>query len=99
MRYAFWVFIGANASTILGQIDQQMAIVLLGPTTAGLYSNFYSLLSLYTIPIGPILGIILPLAMEALANKQEKNFNWMQNVIYRYFSIFALSMTGIFMML
>jgi len=34
LSYAFWVFLGMNAGILLGQIDQQMIVVILGAESA-----------------------------------------------------------------
>ena len=43
-RYAFWVMLSANVGMLLGQIDMQMVIYMLGTEAAGYYTNYLSLI-------------------------------------------------------
>jgi len=91
-KYAFWVFLWANASMLLWQIDQQMIIVLLGPKAAGYYTNYLSLLWLVWVIVGPIVWFLFPLVTELITKKQYNKLWLLQNFIYTFFSIFSLSL-------
>ena len=97
-NYAFWVFLTANAWTILWQIDQQAVVYILWTQSAGYYSNYLSLLQLVNIVIAPILVVLLmPVATEFISKKNYKKVELLQNFFYKYFSVFSLSF-GIFLM-
>jgi len=48
-KYAFWVFLGANVGSLLGQVDQQLIVNFLGPLQAWYYANFFSLVGVYSV--------------------------------------------------
>ena len=97
-NYAFWVFLTANAWTILWQIDQQAVVYILWTQSAGYYSNYLSLLQLVSIVIAPILWtLLMPIATEFISKKNYKKVELLQNFFYKYFSVFSLSF-GIFLM-
>jgi len=73
-----------------------MIINILGPQAAGYYTNFFSLLTIYTLVITPILTLVFPIVTELITKKDHPRFQEFQNILYKYFSIFALSIGGIF---
>ena len=95
-KYALRVFLWANIWSLLWQVDQQMIINILWPEAAGYYSNFFSLLLLYSVVVGPILTIIFPLVTELITKNHHQQFKEFQNLLYKYFSIFALSIGWLF---
>lgn len=95
-KYALRVFLWANIGSLLGQIDQQMIINILGPKAAGYYSNFFSLLTTYTVIITPILTLTFPIVTELITKNDHSKLKEFQNILYKYFSVFALSIGGIF---
>ncbi len=62
--YALVVFIWAQAGTILGQIDMQMIIYLLGTQDAGYYTNYLSIISIPFMLIWPIFAFLFPVFSE-----------------------------------
>lgn len=98
-NYALMVFIWTNAGVLLTQIDQQMIIFFLGPTSAWYYSNYLSLLLISSIIVWPIWAFLFPLVSE-LTNKNEKRkLKLLQNSFYKYFSVFAISLGTLFFVL
>jgi len=95
-KYALRVFLWANIWSLLWQVDQQMIINILGPEAAGYYSNFFSLLSLYSLVITPILTLIFPMVTEFITKNNHHQLKIFQNLLYKYFSLFALSISWIF---
>lgn len=96
LKYAFRVFLGANIGSLLGQVDQQIVINLLGPKAAGYYSNYFSLVWAYTLVISPLLAMVFPIVTELVTKNDKSKLRLLQNTLYKYFSIFALSIGGIF---
>ena len=95
-KYALRVFLWANVGTLFGQIDQQMIINILGPKSAGYYSNFYSLLVMFSLIITPILTLTFPIVTELITKNKHEQFKEFQNLLYKYFSVFALSIWWLF---
>ena len=71
-RYAWLVFIWASAWTILGQMDMQMIIYILGTKEAGYYTNYLSIIWIPFIIIWPIFWFLFPVFSE-LHSKKEYN--------------------------
>lgn len=95
-KYALRVFLWANIGSLLGQVDQQMIINILGPEAAGYYTNFFSLLTIYSLVITPILTLVFPIVTELITKNDHTKFKEFQNILYKYFSVFALSIGWIF---
>jgi O-antigen/teichoic acid export membrane protein len=66
------VFLGAQAATILSQIDMQMIIFLLWTTDAWYYTNYLSIIWIPFMIIGPIFWLLFPLFSE-MHSKWEYN--------------------------
>lgn len=96
LKYAFWVFLWANVWTLLGQVDQQLIVNFLGPLQAWYYANFFSLVGMYSVVVGPILTLIFPIVTEIITKQQHDKLSLFQNILYRYFSVFALSIGWLF---
>jgi O-antigen/teichoic acid export membrane protein len=73
-----------------------MIINILGPQAAGYYTNFFSLLLAYSLVITPILTLVFPIATELITKNDHSKLKEFQNILYKYFSVFALSIGGIF---
>ena len=91
LKYAFRVFISANARVVLVQIDQQLIINLLGTISAGYFTNYLSMIMAYNVVSTPILTLIFPIVSEIIAKKEHSKLELLLNTLYKYFSIFALS--------
>ncbi|EKD24790.1 MAG: polysaccharide biosynthesis protein CapF [uncultured bacterium (gcode 4)] len=94
-KYAFWIFLWANVMTLLGQVDQQMVINFLWPTQAGYYSNYLSLMTMYLVLIAPLLSLLFPLVTELITKNRDKELEMLQNLLYKYFSLVVLTISGI----
>jgi O-antigen/teichoic acid export membrane protein len=90
------VFLGANAGTLFWQVDQQLIINFLWPKDAGYYSNFFTLLGTYSIIVGPILTLLFPITTELITKNDTTKIRLLQNILYKYFSVFALSIWWLF---
>ena len=98
-KYALRVFLWANASALLWQIDQQMIIFILWAESAWYYANYLSLININGIVIWPIMWLIFPLVAEMVAKKDIKNIWLLRWFMYTYFTIFALSLWALFVVL
>lgn len=96
LKYAFRVFLGANVGTLLGQVDQQLIVNILGPLQAGYYANFFSLVGMYSIIVAPILSLVFPIMTELVTKWHHEKISMFQSILYKYFSVFALSIGGLF---
>jgi len=99
LKYAFWIFLSANTWLVLTQLDQQLVINLLGPTAAWYFTNYLSILSVYTVITAPILSLVFPIVSEIMAKKDSTKLELLQNTLYKYFSVFALSIGWLFFVL
>jgi O-antigen/teichoic acid export membrane protein len=81
-----------NAGILLGQIDQQMIIVILGPQSAGYYTNYLSLFNLYGIFVFPFTALLFPIVTELVSKKQDTKVSILLSILYKYFTVFGLLM-------
>ena len=84
-KYASLVFIWASAATILGQMDMQMIIYLLGTTEAGYYTNYLSIIWIPFIIIGPIFAFLFPVFSELHSKKQHDKIKLIKELFVRNF--------------
>ena len=96
IKYAFRTFLGANIWTLFSQIDQQMIINILWAKPAWYYTIYVSMIWWISIIILPILNIIFPITTELIVKKDTEKLQILQNIIYKYFSLFALVISGFF---
>ena len=89
-KYALRSFISMNAWSLIRQIDQQMVINLMGPESAGIYSNYISLIKINSLFVSPILGFIFPLISELVAKKNFDKIQLLTNYIYTIFITFSI---------
>ncbi|MCD5380397.1 oligosaccharide flippase family protein, partial [Candidatus Gracilibacteria bacterium] len=94
--YAFVVFLGAQAATILSQMDMQMIIYLLDTTQAGYYSNYLSIITIPFMIIGPIFGLLFPLFSELHAKKDYKKIKLVKQIMQKNFIVIALAFNILF---
>ncbi len=94
--YALWVVLAANVGTILGQIDMQLIIYLLGTRDAGYYTNYLSIIWIPFIIITPIIGFIFPVISELHSKWAEDKITTIKTLFYKYFSVLGI-ITGMFM--
>ena len=102
--YGFFVFLWAQASVLLGQIDMQMIIYILGTTDAGYYTNYLSIIGIPFIIIGPIFALLFPVFSEMHSKGEDSkialvkeiftnNFLILGSAINLFFFTFALPIT------
>lgn len=91
IKYALWVFLWSNSRLLFSQIDQQMIINILGPKDAWFYSNYLMIIWIYFVLLNPILSILFPIVTELITKKDHHKLAALQNTLYKYFSVFTLS--------
>jgi O-antigen/teichoic acid export membrane protein len=73
-KYALRVFLVANVANLLGQVDQQVVVNVLGTESAGLFSNFQALLMVFILVVTPLFGLMFPVTTELITKKDTKKF-------------------------
>ena len=99
IKYASWIFLGANVATLFSQVDQQIVVHFLWLRAAGYYSNYWSLITIYTLITSPLLGLIFPVVNELIQKNDHQKFSLFQNLFYKYFSLLGLSLGALFLVL
>lgn len=98
-KYSLWIFLAANAWTLLGQIDQQIIINLLWAMQAWYYVIFFNLILAYNIIVWPTISLIFPIVIELITKNDYAKLTMMLNILYKYLSVLALSIWGLFIAL
>lgn len=99
IKYALWVFIWANVAILLSQVDLQFVIYFLWPKNAGYYSNYLSLVFSFAVITGPLLWYIFPLTTELVEKQEHEKIKQFKKILYKYFSLFAITISGLFFVL
>ncbi|MDR0651129.1 MAG: oligosaccharide flippase family protein [Candidatus Peribacteria bacterium] len=73
-KYALRVFLVANVANLLGQVDQQVVVNVLGTEAAGLFSNFQALLMVFILIVSPLFGLMFPVTTELMSKQDTKKF-------------------------
>ncbi len=88
--YSIWVVVWAQAGILLWQIDLQMIIYFLWPKQAGYYTNYLSLLSIYSLILWPLFGFLFPITTELAEKKQTWKLSIMLNMFIKYFWVLGV---------
>lgn len=80
--YWFRVLLGTSAWTLLGQVNQQLALYWFGPEAAWQWAYYLSFLTIISVIVWPIISYLFPLLNE-LYKKWENN-----KIIYLYKLLF-----------
>lgn len=67
--YGIRVMLGASASSLLGQVNQQFALYSLGAEQAGLWAYYLSFYTIVGVVINPLIGYLFPLLNELYKKK------------------------------
>jgi len=86
-KYGFFVFLWAQVTTLVGQIDMQMILYLLNTESAGYYSNYLSLIGIPFVVIGPIFALIFPVFSQLYAQKKEGEIQKTKFFLVKYMLI------------
>lgn len=96
-KYAFWVFLTANVWTLLWNVDQQLVVNKLWPESSWYFTNMLSLLNIFLLVVGPLLGLLFPIATELSTRKEKEKFELLESSMYTHFAFLALAMWWIFL--
>lgn len=99
LKYALRCFIGLNIGTLFWQVIQQIIIIMMGPESAGYYTNFLSLFGISGVIVWPIMGLIFPMVSEFVSKKDTRKLSLLFNFFYTYFSVFSLSIAILMLVL
>lgn len=99
VKYAMWALVGNGIWNLFAQIILQMVLYLLWVESAGYYSNFLSLYSIWVTILWPIRSLLYPLTSEYNENKNKQWIEKLISVFYNYFSVIALSFSVLLVVL
>lgn len=95
-KYALWILLWAQASTILGQMDMQMIIYLLWTTEAWYYTNYLSIIGIPFMLIWPIFALLFPIFSEMHSKWEEKKINIVKWVFQKNFLVIWIAFNILF---
>ncbi len=95
-KYALLVFLWAQAGTLLGQIDMQMVIAMLGAESAWYYTNYLSIISIPFMIIWPIFGLLFPVFSELHSKKEYEKINLIKTIFNKNFLGIGLAFNVLF---
>ena len=95
-NYAVLVFLAAQSSTILSQMDMQMIIYFLWTTDAWYYTNYLSIITIPFMIIWPIFWLLFPLFSELHAKKEYKKIKLIKQIMQKNFIAIALAFNILF---
>ena len=96
-KYAFWVFLTTNISTLLWNIDQQLVVNKLWAESSWYFTNMLSLLMIFFSVITPFLALLFPITTELSTRKEKKKFQLLEWLMYTHFAFLAIVMWWIFL--
>jgi len=96
LKYGFFVFLWAQVSTIVWQIDMQMIIFLLWTQDAWYYSNYLSLIWIPFVVIGPIFSFIFPVFSEMYAKNENDKIMLVKKILQKNFISIGLAFNILF---
>ena len=99
IKYALRCFLWLNVIMLFGQITQQIVIVMMGAEAAWYYTNFISLFTITNVILWPIMWLIYPLTSELIAKNDSEKLSSLFNFFYTYFTIAALSLSCLLLVL
>ena len=99
VKYAMWALVGNGIWNLFAQIILQMVLYFLWVESAGYYSNFLSLYSIWVTILRPIRSLLYPLTSEYNENKNKQWIEKLISVFYNYFSVIALSFSVLLVVL
>ena len=94
--YAILVFLSAQATTILSQIDMQMIIYILGTKDAWYYTNYLSIISIPFMLIWPMFWLLFPVFSELHAKKENEKIKLIKKIFTQNFWIIAIAFNILF---
>ncbi len=99
IKYASWIFLGANVGSLFSQVDQQIVVHFLWLKAAWYYSNYWSLITMYSLITSPLLALVFPIVNELIQKNDHPKLALFQDIFYKYFSLLGLSLWALFLIL
>jgi len=96
-KYAFLVFLWAQAWTILSQVDMQMIIYILGNMDAWYYTNYLSIIGIPFMIIWPIFAFLFPVFSEMIAKKEFEKIKLIKRIFTKNFLSFSIVFSILFL--
>ncbi|ATU04838.1 hypothetical protein BKN14_00040 [Candidatus Gracilibacteria bacterium HOT-871] len=93
-KYSLLVAIGAQVGVLLSQIDMQMIIWLLNTESAGLYTNYLSIINIPFLVLGPIFMILMPIFSELSSKGENKKLKIIKQSFSNIFVIIGIIFNG-----
>ncbi|MDD4151161.1 MAG: oligosaccharide flippase family protein [Candidatus Gracilibacteria bacterium] len=94
--YALMILLASQASTILGQIDMQMIVYILGMKDAGYYTNYLSIISIPFMVIGPIFAFLFPVFSSMHRKGEYEKITTIKQIFTKYFIAIAFITNTLF---
>lgn len=85
IKYSLLVFLSAQATTILWQIDMQMIIFMLWTESAWYYTNYLSIIGIPFIIIWPIFWFLFPVVSELYTKNQIDKIKLLKYIFTKNF--------------
>jgi len=96
-KYAFWVFLTTNVSTLLSNVDQQLVLNKLWAESSWYFTNMLSLLNIFLALVWPFLALLFPVATELSTRKEKEKFRLLESTMYTHFAFLAIVVWWIFL--
>lgn len=96
IKYAIPVFLTANISLLLSQIDSQIVTAYLGNKSQAIYSNYLSIFSIPFLILSPFLGFLFPVFTELNARGNTEKFKMLYSVILSTLVVLSIWITAYF---
>lgn len=97
-KYAIFVMLSANVGVILGQIDTQMIVVMLGTTQAWFYNIYLSLIRIPFIFLLPGVYFLFPVFSDLIKRWDVQKVQIIYTFCYELFSVVAVFMISFFIL-
>ncbi len=97
-KYAIFVMLSANVATLLGQIDTQLIVLMLGTTEAGIYNIYLSIMRIPFLLLFPGVYFLFPVFSDLLKQGDTEKVKTIYTFCYELFSIIALMTMSFFIL-
>lgn len=96
-KYAFWVFLTTNISTLLWNVDQQLVVNRLWAESSWYFTNMISLLNIFLTIVSPLLVLLFPIATELSTRKEKEKFKMLESTMYTHFIFLSVVIGWLFL--
>ncbi len=98
LRYAIFVMLAANVSTLLSQIDTQMITVLLWTNEAWIYNIYLSIIRIPFVLLLPGVYFLFPVFTDLIKKWELETIKKLHSFCYEFFAIAAIFMTSFYLL-